>query len=89
MAGYGSLERVQDTLERAVSQCDYLAGDSFTAADLYLGAHIGWGMQFGTLERRPAFESYWQRLAARPAAQRAKQIDDELVPKDFKTPTLS
>jgi glutathione S-transferase len=36
-------------------------------------------MQFGTLEKRPAFERYWQRLAARPAAQRAKAIDDKLV----------
>ena len=80
MAGYGSIADVLGTLEGAVSRSAYLVGDSFTAADLYVGAHIGWGMQFGTIEKRPAFESYWARLAARPAAARARQIDDTLVP---------
>ena len=34
-------------------------------------------MMFGTLERRPAFERYWQRMSARPAYVRATQLDDE------------
>ena len=79
MLGYGSREAVLDTLEHAVSANDYLAGDKFSAADLYLGAHIGWGMQFGTMDKRPAFESYFARLAARPAAKRANEIDDKLI----------
>ncbi len=79
MMGYGSLPDVMDTLEAAVSGGDYLAGSSFTAADLYVGSHLAWGMQFGTVERRPAFERYWQRLGARPAAARAKEIDDALM----------
>ena len=57
----------------------YLAGDRFTAADVYVGSHLGFGMQFGTIEKRPAFESYWRRLASRPAALRARQIDDALM----------
>ena len=77
--GYGRLADVLTALERALSGGDYLVGDRFTAADVYVGAQIGWGMQFGTLEKRPAFERYWQRIAARPAAQRAKAIDDKLV----------
>jgi glutathione S-transferase len=36
-------------------------------------------MQFGTVEKRPAFEHYYERLAARPAAVRARAIDDALV----------
>lgn len=80
MAGFGSMEDVLNTLEHAVSQ-SYLAGDSFTAADLYLGAHLMWGMQFGSIEKRPAFESYVGRLIARPAAVRAREIDDALMPK--------
>ena len=80
MAGYGSLEAVLDALEGAVSGRDYLAGDAFTAADLYLGAQLGWGMMFGTIEKRPAFETYWHRLSTRPAAQRANEIDDALMP---------
>jgi len=79
MVGYGSREQVIDTLEYAVSRSDYLVGDSFTAADLYLGAQIGWGLQFGTIERRPAFETYTGRILSRPAAVRAGQIDDGLI----------
>jgi glutathione S-transferase len=78
-AGYGKLADVLDALESAVSQGDYLVGGRLTAADVYLGAQIGWGMQFGTLEKRPALERYWQRLETRPAWLRAKQIDDALV----------
>jgi glutathione S-transferase len=36
-------------------------------------------MQFGTIEKRPAFEQYWRRISARPAALRAKESDDILV----------
>jgi glutathione S-transferase len=74
--GYGSIEEVLDTLEMAVSKSPYIAGDTFTAADVYVGSHIGWGMQFGTVERRPAFESYYARLDGRPAAKRATELDD-------------
>jgi glutathione S-transferase len=77
--GYGRYERVIDTLETAVTGREHLVGDKFSAADVYVGAHIGWGLRFGTLEKRPAFEQYWMRLAARPAYQRAQQIDDALL----------
>jgi glutathione S-transferase len=59
-----------------VSHGPYLVGNAFTAADLYLGSHIGFGLQFGMIEQRPAFEQYVAHLMARPAAVRAKQIDD-------------
>jgi glutathione S-transferase len=79
MMGYGRFEHVMDALEAAVWRGEYLVGDRFTAADLYVGSHIDFGMQFGTLEKRPALEQYWRRLSARPAAIRAKQIDDALT----------
>ncbi|WP_132254975.1 glutathione S-transferase family protein [Methylobacterium segetis] len=79
MVGYGSLATVVDALEGAVSGRDYICGDQFTAADVYVGAHLGWGMAFGTLEKRPAFEAYVARLNARPAAIRAREIDDRLL----------
>ena len=76
--GYGSLASVFDTLEAAVTHSDYLAGD-FSAADVYVGSQIGFGLMFGTIDKRPAFERYWSRLSTRPAAQRARKIDDELI----------
>ena len=79
MVGYGSLADVLSALEGALAERDYLVGDRFTAADLYVGAHIGWGMRFGTIETRPTFERYFARLSARPAAIRAREIDDSLV----------
>jgi glutathione S-transferase len=81
LMGYGTYGNVIKALESAVSQHDYLTGDSFTAADVYVGAQIGFGLQFGSIEKRPAFERYWQRIAQRPAARRAKEIDDALVAK--------
>ena len=56
--GYGNFENVMNALEAAVSGSDYVAGNSFTAADVYVGSHINWGLQFDTIERRPAFEAY-------------------------------
>jgi glutathione S-transferase len=65
--------------EQQLDRSEYIAGDCFTAADVYVGSHIGWGMVFGTIDKRAAFERYWNLLSARPAAQRAREIDDKLV----------
>ena len=79
MVGYGSFPKVLDVLENAVAKTDYIAGDKFSAADVYFGSQIGWGMQFGSIEKRPAFEAYWSRISGRPAAVRAREIDDGLI----------
>jgi len=76
MAGYGTFEDVMNALENAVAQGPYICGDQFTAADVYVGSQIGWGLQFGTIEKRPAFETYSARLREREAATRASQLDD-------------
>ena len=81
MVGYGSLSDVVNALEKAVSASDYLAGGRFTAADLYVGSQIGYGLQFGTIEHRPAFEAYWNRIKDRPAAVRAREMDGPIVPR--------
>ncbi|HSP24631.1 MAG TPA: glutathione S-transferase family protein [Saliniramus sp.] len=80
MVGYGSFEDVMDTLEYALSQGDYVAGDRFSAADVYLGAQVQWGLMFGTIDKRPAFERYAERLSARAAAIRANELDDAAMP---------
>ena len=86
MMGYGCFEDVMRTIEEALSRSDYLVGDRFTAADLYVGSQIGFGMQFGMIEKRPAFEQYWARISSRPAAVRARAIDDALVTKPQPSP---
>ncbi len=80
MMGYGNMALAMNALEAALERSDYLAGDSFTAADLYVGSGLGFGMMFGTIEKRPVFERYWQRVSTRPACKRAKELDDALMP---------
>lgn len=79
MVGYGSQERALAVLEAQLNRTEYIAGDRFTAADVYVGSHIGFGMMFGAVDKRPAFERYWGLVSARPAALRAREIDDKLV----------
>ena len=79
--GYGSFQRVMDTLEQAVSAGNYLVGDKFTAADVYAGSQIGFGLMFKTFEPRPAFQHYWQRITVRPAYARARALDEALMAK--------
>ena len=77
--GYGNLTTVIDTLETAVAGREFIAGESFSAADVYVGSHIGWGFQMGTIEERPTLTEYCTRVQSRPAHLRAAQIDDALV----------
>jgi glutathione S-transferase len=79
MVGYGCLADVLGALEASVDGRAHLAGDRVSAADLYIGAHLAWGMSIGAIEKRPAFERYVEGLQDRPAAVRAREIDDALI----------
>ena len=79
MAGYGSFDRVVSVLDDLLSGRDYVAGERFTAADVYLGAQIAWGARFGTLPARDSFLAYADRVTARPAYKKAKAIDEALI----------
>ncbi|MEQ1687671.1 MAG: glutathione S-transferase family protein [Sphingopyxis sp.] len=78
-AGYGSFDAAMDGLETAVTGKRYIAGDTFSAADVYVGSQIGWGLQFGSIEKRGAFETYWAGICERPAYLRGKAIDGALI----------
>jgi glutathione S-transferase len=79
MMGYGNVDQALKTLEEAISKSEYITGDSFSAADVYVGSHLNFNMMFGTIDKRPAFERYVARLTARPAFARARQLDDALM----------
>ncbi|MBC3943586.1 glutathione S-transferase family protein [Sphingomonas albertensis] len=79
MVGYGSFDAVVDVLERAISAHPYIAGDRFTAADVYGGSQILFGLQFGSLPKREIFGDYAARLIERPAYKRAGELDDALI----------
>ncbi|WP_323846583.1 glutathione S-transferase family protein [Microbulbifer magnicolonia] len=76
--GYGSYAAVLDNLSSWFMGHTYVTGERFTAADVYVGAHINWGLQFGTIEKRIEFIDYAQRVTARDAHRRAMEKDDAL-----------
>jgi glutathione S-transferase len=78
-AGWGSLDRVVAMLETVLAQRDWLAGDKFSAADLYLGSLLDWAIRFGNVADRPVFDRYLARALGRPAYDRAQKLDDELA----------
>lgn len=86
MVGYGSFEQMVETLSKAVSASSYIAGEQFTAADVYVGSQVGYGLQFKTLPARREFQDYFARISNRPSAIRAREIDDALVLKQVAKP---
>ena len=79
MVGFGSLERVLDTLERHFDANEWACGERFTMADVYVGSQVDWGLTFGSIPPRPAFAAYAERLQAREAYKAAKAIDNTLI----------
>jgi glutathione S-transferase len=79
MVGFGSFERTLDTLEAHLDGREWVCGDRFTMADVYIGSQVDWGLTFGTIPPRPAFAAYAERLQAREAYKEAKAIDHALI----------
>lgn len=79
MAGFGSYDRAVGALETMLSGRDYVCGDRFTMADVYVGSQVDWGVNFGTLPKHDVFVAYAERLRARDAYKAAKTIDMDLI----------
>jgi glutathione S-transferase len=76
MFGYGTFDKVVAVLDELFSLRDYVCGDRFTAADVYVGSHIMFAMQFNLLPEKDSFTRYRERLAARDAYKRATDVDN-------------
>src|SRR5579863_202824 len=50
MTGWGTYAAVMDAMEWAVSRAPYVAGEHFSAADVYFGSQIGFGLRFNSME---------------------------------------
>lgn len=79
MSPFGSYDDVFGVLRQAVAKNTYVCGEQFTAADVYVGSCIGFYIHFGILEMNPDFEAYLGRVMSRPAAIKAREIDDKLA----------
>ncbi len=77
--GYGSFERVIETLKGELSSRDYLCDGRFSVVDVYLGSQVGFGLLSGSIPAEPEFQAYWDRIKARPAALKAQETDNRLI----------
>ncbi|HZD53109.1 MAG TPA: glutathione S-transferase family protein [Woeseiaceae bacterium] len=77
MFGYGTFEKTIAVVDGLFRLRAYVCGDRFTAADVYLGAHVMWGTQFETIPNRDSFAAYAERLRGREPLKRAWAKDDE------------
>lgn len=75
---WGGYDDVLNALETALQPGPYILGDQVSAADIYVGAEISWGLMVGSLEPRPIFVEYANRLRARPASQRVGAKNEAL-----------
>ena len=80
MAGFGSFDAAIGALDRALADRPYVCGDTFTAADVYVGSTVDWGLMFGSIPTTPAFEAYAGRLRERKAYKQAKAINAAKMP---------
>jgi glutathione S-transferase len=79
MLGYGDFDTVMNVTAKAVERGPWLMGEQFTAADVIIGSNIRFGMMFKMIPACKEFTDYAERIAARPAAQRAEKKDKELA----------
>lgn len=82
MAGYGTYDLVVKVLDEQLGKSEYISGDSFTAADVYLGSHVDFGIMFGTISATANMENYVTRLRERSAYQSARKKDMALIQSD-------
>ena len=79
MLGFGSYDRTIGALDQWLSVHDYVCGERFTMADVYVGSQVMWGLQFGSMPKLASFEAYWDRCSKRAAWQEGSAIDNKLI----------
>lgn len=77
--GYGNYDDVVHAVETALTPGPYILGSRFSAADVYIGSQLGFGMMMKSLDPRPLFQSYLGLLAQRPAYKRFTEQSDKLA----------
>lgn len=78
-AGWGDWDSMMSTLNDAVREGPYLFGQRFTMADCLLGGTISFMLQFKMIEPSAELTTYAAALDARPAKQRAQEINERVV----------
>jgi glutathione S-transferase len=78
-AGWGSYEAMLASIEKAVTGRDFVLGSTFSMADVIFGGTVRYMLRFKMFDPRPALTAYAERLAARPAAKRADEKNEQIA----------
>jgi glutathione S-transferase len=78
-AGFGTYEEMLATISFAIGKGPWLLGGQFTMADVVFGGTIRYMLMFDMIDKRPEYEAYVERLNARPAARKAKEINERIT----------
>jgi glutathione S-transferase len=78
-AGFGNFEKTVGTLDWWFASHDYVCGERFTMADVYVGSAVSWGLEFGTIPESPNLKKYADRLQSREAYRAGKAIDNKFI----------
>lgn len=76
-AGYGSYADVVNALEKAITPGPFILGERFSAADVYVGSQIGFGVMTQLFDPTPVFQAYLGRLEQRPAYKRFSELGEQ------------
>lgn len=76
---YGDYETMLATLTGQLAPGPWMLGERFSAADVLWGTALRWTTMFKLVPESPLFAEYIARVAARPAAVRARARDAELA----------
>jgi glutathione S-transferase len=76
---YGNYEDTIATLAKALTPGPYILGVQFSAADVYIGSQLAFGIMVKTLEPQPIFQDYVNRLQARPAYKQFMEKGDKIA----------
>ena len=79
MSAYGSFEDLFAMIEAQLAKGPWLFGERFTAADVLWGTALAWVTAFGLIPSSDVIGAYAARVAARPAAVRAREADAALA----------
>lgn len=78
-SAYGDFDTVMKALVGQLERGPFLLGDRFTAADVLWGIALGWTTSFKLVPELPVIRAYIDRVASRPAIERAKAKDADLA----------
>lgn len=76
---YGDWDTMFNTLVGQLQRGPYMLGERFTAVDVLWGTALRWMTMFKLVPELPVIMAYVERVASRPAMQRAAALDEALA----------